>query len=187
MSSPSARNLPDAAMPIYEFYCETCHRLFRFLSRTVEVERRPACPRCGRERLERRPSTFAVSRGRREPDGAGPPGAGDARLEAALAALAGEAERLPDDDPRAAARMMRRLFETAGLPVGEGMEEALARMESGEDPDEVEAQLGDALDDFGDGVGGAGEADDAPGGARRLALLRRRMLPPAVDDRLYEM
>ncbi len=174
-------------MPIYEFYCETCHRLFRFLSRTIEVERRPACPRCGRAPLERRPSTFAVSRGRREPEDGGPPAAGDARLEAALASLASEAERLPEDDPRAAARMMRRLFETAGLPVGEGMEEALARMESGEDPEEVEEQLGDALDDLGDGAEGEGGAGGAPGGSRPLARLRRRMLPPAVDDRLYEM
>ena len=170
-------------MPIYEFYCAPCHRLFRFLSRSVDVATRPACPRCGHAPLERRPSTFAVSRGLRELDDGGPPGPDDARLEAALASLAGEAEGLPEDDPRAAARMMRQLFEKAGLPVCEGMEEALARMEAGEDPDKVEEQLGDALDDFDEGAAGAGPTR----GARRLARLSRRMLPPSVDDRLYEM
>lgn len=174
-------------MPIYEYYCAPCHRLFRFLARSVDVKTRPACPRCGLAKLERRPSTFAVSRGLREPEGGGPAGPDDPRLEAALAALAGEAEGLPEDDPRAAARMMRRLFETAGLPVGEGMAEALARMEAGEDPDKVEEQLGDALEGFDDGAE-AGSADEgAARGARRLARLSRRMLPPAVDDRLYEM
>jgi hypothetical protein len=69
------------------------------------------------------------------------------------------------------------------------MEEALARMEAGEDPDKVEEELGDALDGLGDD---ALPGEDAAGGgaargARRLAGLRRRMLPPAVDDRLYEM
>jgi len=174
-------------MPIYEFYCAPCHRLFRFLARSVDVETRPACPRCGHARLERRPSTFAVSRGLREPEGGGPSGPDDARLEAALAALAGEAGSLPEDDPRAAARMMRRLFETAGLPVGEGMEEALARMEAGEDPDKVEEQLGDALEGFDDGTESGSAGDGTALGVRRLSRLSRRMLPPAVDDRLYEM
>ncbi len=175
-------------MPIYEFYCAPCHRLFRFLARTVDTATRPACPRCGHAPLERRPSTFAVARGLREPDGGGPPGPDEARLDAALAALASEAESLPEDDPRAAARMMRRLFETAGMPVGEGMEEALARMEAGEDPDAVEEQLGDALEGFDDAAGADGEAaGGGASGARRLARLSRRMMPPAVDDRLYEM
>ncbi len=175
-------------MPIYEYYCAPCHRLFRFFARAVDTTTRPACPRCGHAPLERRPSTFAVSRNRREPEEGGPAGPDDARLEAALAALASEADRIPEDDPRAAARMMRRLFETAGLPVGEGMEEALARMEAGEDPDAVEEQLGEALEDF-DDVAGAGEtaAGGSLSGARRLARLSRRMLPPAVDDRLYEL
>jgi putative FmdB family regulatory protein len=174
-------------MPIYEFYCAPCHRLFRFLSRSVDVATRPACPRCGHAPLERRPSIFAVSRGLKEPEAGGPPAMDDPRLEAALASLAGEAESLPEDDPRAAARMMRRLFETAGLPVGEGMEEALARMEAGEDPDKVEEQLGDALDGFDEGAEAGTAGEGTAGGARRLARLSRRMLPPSVDDRLYEM
>jgi hypothetical protein len=67
------------------------------------------------------------------------------------------------------------------------MEEALARMEAGEDPDKVEEQLGDALDGFDEGADAGTAGEGTAGGARRLARLSRRMLPPSVDDRLYEM
>ena len=68
---------------------------------------------------------------------------------------------------------MRRYFESSGMPIGDGMDEALRRLAAGEDPDEVEADLGDAL-----------EADDRPGGMRRK---RRRGRPPAVDRELYDL
>lgn len=168
-------------MPIYEFYCPDCHRIYRFLSRSVDTTRRPDCPRCGHRALERRPSTFAVSRGRKGEGAEGGPAGDDARLEAALAALADEAESLPEDDPRAAARMMRRLFDASGMPVGEGMEEALRRMEAGEDPDEVEEEMGDLLDDLDVSPGEAGAA------APRLARWRRRYLAPSIDETLHEM
>ena len=35
-------------MPIYEFYCRDCHRVYSFLSRSVAPDRRPPCPKCGR-------------------------------------------------------------------------------------------------------------------------------------------
>ncbi len=42
---------------------------------------------------------------------------------------------------------MRRLFEATGMPVGAGMEEALRRMESGEDPEKIEEEMGDVMED----------------------------------------
>src|SRR5512145_1150123 len=53
-------------MPVYEFYCAECHTIFNFLSRRVNTEKRPDCPRCGRPELERQVSSFAVSKGRPE-------------------------------------------------------------------------------------------------------------------------
>ncbi len=53
-------------MPVYEFYCPDCHRIFNFLSRTVNTEKQPDCPRCGRPRIERQVSLFAISKGRKE-------------------------------------------------------------------------------------------------------------------------
>ena len=53
-------------MPIYEFYCRHCHRVFNFLSRAIDTEKTPACPRCGDAGLARRASAFAISKGRKE-------------------------------------------------------------------------------------------------------------------------
>lgn len=180
-------------MPIYEFYCAECHRIFSFLSRSVDTKKQPDCPRCGRAGLTRRVSSFAISKGRKEEpakpaesDLPGlPPGMDEARLEQAMATLAREAEGLDEDDPRQGAQLMRRLFEATGMPVGTGMEEALRRMEAGEDPEKIEEEMGDVMEDP-LGMEGAGEAG-AKEPRRTLAGLRRRMLPPSVDPELHEM
>jgi hypothetical protein len=70
----------------------------------------------------------------------------EARMEKAMAMLAGEADRINEDDPRQAANLMRRLSEATGLNLGPGMEEALRRMERGEDPEQIEAEMGDLLE-----------------------------------------
>ena len=38
-------------MPIYEFYCPHCHRVFNFLSRAVNTDKTPDCPQCPIEDL----------------------------------------------------------------------------------------------------------------------------------------
>lgn len=169
-------------MPIYEFYCQDCHTVFQFLSRSVGTERRPDCPRCGRKGLERRPSSFAVSKGRSEPEAAPPAGPDEDRLEKAMMALAEDPqalEAMDGEDPRAAARFMKRLYDTAGLPMTSALEEAIRRMEAGEDPEEVEADLGSALDED-PLLGEAGAEGPAKGP-------RRRFLPPRRDPELYEL
>jgi putative FmdB family regulatory protein len=166
-------------MPIYEFYCRDCHTLFSFLSRAVDTSRSPACPSCGRTPLERRASAFAVSRGRPEPAAAGSePDLDDARMERAMAELAREAEGVGEDNPRAMARLMRRFYEGSGLRMGSGMEEAMRRMEAGEDPDAIEREMGDVLEDEDPFAGG-----DEPA----LERLRRRLRPARIDTTLYEM
>lgn len=170
-------------MPIYEFYCADCHRLFSFLARSVNTAAQPACPRCGRAEIARRPSAFAISKGRPERDtGSGEAddpfaGVDDARLEHAMQALASEVETLDENDPRAQAQLVRRLFDATGLPVQGGLAEALRRLEAGEDPDTVEAQMGDVL-----------EGQDLTGATPRRTLSGlRRHLPPSVDPALYEL
>ena len=59
--------------------------------------------------------------------------------------LAGEADTINEDDPRQAAQLMRKLTRMTGLDLGDGMEEALSRMEQGEDPEKIEAEMGDLL------------------------------------------
>ena len=106
----------------------------------------------------------------------------------AFASMGGELEGLDDNaDPRQAARLMRRLFDSAGLKLGTGMAEAIRRMEAGEDPDAIDAELGEVLekeDPF---------AAQAPGQtasattADRMRRLRRDLLPAARDDRWYPL
>lgn len=167
-------------MPIYEFYCPDCHVIYNFLSRRINTTRKPECPRCGRPRLDRKPSTFAISKNLEE--GADDPLANmdESRLEQAMASLASEADGLDEDDPRQAARFMRKLYDAAGLEAGPNMEEALRRMEAGDDPDEIEAELGDVLE----------EEDPFAGGATagaKVKALRRRLLPASVDPKLYDL
>src|SRR5687767_1877380 len=161
-------------MPIYEFYCSDCHRLFSFLSRRVETEKRPSCPRCARASLERRVSAFAISKGRAEParpSGATsdlPPGMDEERMARAMESLAGEAEGLDENNPRQAAQLMRKMFESTGLPMGGEVQEAIRRMESGEDPERVEAEMGDVLETALAGATGESAGERAPVVARRL-------------------
>ena len=167
-------------MPIYEFYCSDCHVVFNFLSRRINTSKKPGCPRCGKGKIPRKPSTFAISRQMEESDEDPIANMDEDRLERAMASLATEAEGLDEDDPKQAARFMRRLYDAAGLEAGAGMEEALHRMEAGEDPDEIEQELGDVLEE---------EDPFAAGGAKKskLEALRRRLMPARVDPHLYDL
>lgn len=171
-------------MPIYEFYCSECHTVFNFLARSVNTTRRPACPRCGRPRLERKVSAFAISKGRSEADGeAGLPDMDEGRMERAMAALAREAEGMSEDDPRHMARLMRKLYDSAGLPLGGTLDEAIRRMEAGEDPEKIEEDIGDLVEADDPLLGGGAET----GVRRGLDRLRRRLRPPSRDETLYEL
>jgi putative FmdB family regulatory protein len=171
-------------MPIYEFYCADCHTVFNFLSRSPNTRKRPACPKCDRPKLERRVSAFAISKGRDEPVGEAdlPEGFDEARMEQVMSRMAQEIDGVDENDARQVAGMMRKLFDGTGLKLGPGMEEAIRRMEAGEDPDQIEEELGDALEGEEEAMFGPGG-----GGGGGLKVLRRRLSPPAVDQTLYEM
>ena len=178
-------------MPIYEFYCPHCHRVMSFLSRGVNTEKTPACPRCRKPDLSRRASSFAISKGRKEePRPETPPGPDidEARLEKAMEALAGDMESIDENDPKQGAHLMRKLFSATGMPVAAGMEEALRRMEAGEYPEKIEEEMGDVFeqDPFGGLLGGEGGEKDPDAGRKNLGRLRR-MLPPTHDPELYEL
>lgn len=167
-------------MPIYEFYCEDCHTIFNFFSRRINTDKRPACPKCGRPELERQVSLFAISKNRPDSEGDdGMPDLDDEKLEKAMEAMAGEMEGVDENDPRQVGRMMRRLFDATGMKMGAGMEEALRRMEAGEDMEKIEEELGDVLE----------EEDPFAAGNKKGMLkgLRRRFLPPRVDETLYDL
>jgi putative FmdB family regulatory protein len=162
-------------MPIYEFYCERCHTVFSFFSRTVDTRKTPGCPKC-RKPLKRQMSIFAkISRDREEAGSDETPPIDEAKMEKAMEMLAGEAERIGEDDPRQAARLMRKLSDATGLSLGDGMEEALSRLERGEDPDRIEEEMGDLL-----------EGED-PFSVREKGKKGQRRTKPRVDETLYDL
>ena len=166
-------------MPIYEFYCENCHTVFNFFSQRVNTEKRPDCPRCDCSRLERQVSAFSVSRNRAEQGSDLFEGVDESRLEQAIMSMAGELEGLDQDNPQQAARAMRKVMDQAGIELGDSVEEAIGRLEAGDDPDEIEATLGNSFDD-----------DANPFSVKSRSMLgaiRRKYLPPKTDPALYEL
>lgn len=135
-------------MPMYEFYCSDCHMIFTFLSKSVDTRSRPDCPRCGRKGLERQVSAFAVSSGGKEDEvGDGLEGIDESKMESAIEELARESGGMAEDDPRQAARLLRKFAGMTGMKFNGVMEEAISRMEAGEDPDAIESEFGDSMDD----------------------------------------
>jgi putative FmdB family regulatory protein len=133
-------------MPIYEFYCSDCHTIFNFFSRSVNTRKKPTCPKCGRKKLSRQVSLFAFTGKATENGEMDDLPIDESKMEQAMQTLAGEADKIDEEDPRQAANLMRKLTDMTGLKLGEGMEEALARLEKGEDPDQIEAEMGDLLE-----------------------------------------
>jgi putative FmdB family regulatory protein len=134
-------------MPMYEFYCHSCNTIYTFFSKTVNTEKTPDCPACKTSTLTRQVSRFSFtgsSRKDQENDSEFPDlPIDESKMERAMQALASEAENINEDDPRQAANLMRKLTDMTGLKLGDKMEDALSRMEAGEDPEAIEQQLGD--------------------------------------------
>lgn len=166
-------------MPIYEFYCEPCHTIYNFFSPRVNTGKTPFCPNTGcNSLLERQVSLFSISKGRTEEEA--DDGLGDideSKLEQAMMSMAGEVDNLDEDDPKQAARMMRKLFDASGMKLGDNVEEAISRMEAGEDPDKIEQEMGDVLE----------ENPFSSKPKKLLDDLRRKYFPPKVDEHLYEL
>ena len=154
-------------MPIYEFLCTDCNRIYGFHSFKVNTAKVPNCPKCGAEDLQRRPSSFGISSKASDASAQGDqgPDADDPRLQAEMMRFAAEMEHLDENDPKAMARAVRKMTELAGEPVTPAMEEMIRRLESGEDPEKIEEDLGDALegemgDEGGRGMGGVAPTRD---------------------------
>ena len=133
-------------MPIYEFYCEDCNTIFNFFSKSINTRKTPKCPKCKKAKLSRQISLFSISGKSKEDDNMDDMPFDEAKMEQAMTMLAGEAENINEDDPKQAANLMRKLSDMSGLKLGQGMEEALSRLEKGEDPEAIEAELGDIME-----------------------------------------
>jgi len=99
----------------------------------------------------------------------------ESKVMEAMNVLAREADGLDENDPRQAANLMRKLSDMTGLNLGPGMEEALKRMEEGEDPEQVESEMGDLLE------------GEEPFSLKKKAARLSRERPPRVDGKLYDL
>ncbi len=170
-------------MPIYEFYCSENRRIYSFFARSLRfAEKVPRCPDHPKWKLEKMLSSFAITGNREEPKA--DTGGDDAQMDAAMDVMEREFGSIADSDnpdPRAVAKMMRRMGELTGGKMPAQMEEMIARMEKGEDPDKLEEEYGDALGELDDSTS---IGEDAPAGGKRLFRRRRKV---TRDPTLYEM
>jgi putative FmdB family regulatory protein len=128
-------------MPNYQYRCLNCKRRFEIYMTYNEYGQKPvSCPNCGSAEVERRIGRVRFARSE------------DSRLEdfsdpSSLAGL--------EDDPRALARMMRKMSHEMDEDLGPEFEDVVDRLEAGQSPEDIEK----ALPDLGDG-GDLGGADD---------------------------
>ena len=164
-------------MPIYEFACPKCRRIFSFLSRRTQHEKAPTCPKCGNHQLQKEVSRFAMLKGVPEPtaptqgpqgDATALPDVDESRMERAMNEMEQAMNYLDENNPKHMAIMMKKMKEM--MPEGtmpKEMDVAIRRLEQGEDPQKIEEDMGDLFGQLmGDESGGTGGGGGGGGYSR---------------------
>lgn len=160
-------------MPIYEFACPTCRKIYSFLSRRMNPDRNPACPDCGGKQLKKQVTSFAMIRGGQgdesgadagdeEGGGAPLPDLDDPKVAHAMEKMERSLGGLDENNPRELGRMLRQM--QAILPadkVPRDFDRAIRRLEAGEDPDTIEADMGEVFDQWRTGKSAGRKRDDS--------------------------
>src|SRR5467141_1787038 len=100
-------------MPIYEFACPKCRRIFNFLSKRPNPDRPPTCPKCGNKKMTKQMSRFAMSKGLKEPAATGTggeeegemPDMDDPRVMRAMSELERDMEHTDENNPKQMAHL----------------------------------------------------------------------------------
>lgn len=181
-------------MPIYEYYCPDNNTIYQFYAKTLaQGQTVPKCPANPTYRMQKLVSAFAVTKGGTREEapsataGSGGDSADGARMDAAMAAMEREFASVDENDPRAMARMMRRMSEVTGEKIDGEMEEVVRKLEEGADPDSLEDQFGGedsgGNDPYGEGAGGEQGPADPKEPRHRF---RARRMTPRRDPKLYD-
>jgi putative FmdB family regulatory protein len=116
-------------VPLYDFRCKDCQHTFTLAYASVEAMENadPRCPACGSGALSQLITGVSVIASE------------ETRMDrmADPARFAG----LDEDDPRAMGQAMRQMADELGEDLGPEMNEAIGRLEAGEDPASVERSM----------------------------------------------
>jgi len=167
-------------MPIYEFYCPQNNTVYQFLARTLAFrDKVPACPDNPEFQLQKQISRFAII-GKAKEETENDPFAGldDSQMEALMNSMEGELGALDDEnpDPRQLGSLMRKMTDLMGDKTPPELREMVKRLESGEDPEKLEAEFGD--------IGEGGEGDALFSQVKKMIKGARQ---PIRNPKLYEM
>ncbi|MFI5358166.1 MAG: FmdB family transcriptional regulator [Opitutales bacterium] len=178
-------------MPIYEYHCPHNHTIYQFYAKTLaQGQTTPPCPENPAHAMTKLVSSFAITRGGqagepKEAAGAAGDPAEDAKMEAAMNVMEQEFAHTDENDPRAMARMMRRMSELTGDKPDSEMEEVMRKLEEGADPESLEEQLGGGVDEEPGAMPG-GEQGATKDAKERRHRWRALVQPPRRDPKLYD-
>ncbi|HWQ03963.1 MAG TPA: zinc ribbon domain-containing protein [Longilinea sp.] len=129
-------------MPTYEYRCLDCHKRFDiFLKFSEYGVKKVVCPYCLSSNVQRRIGKIRVARSD----------------ESRLASMADPSKLSGlDEDPRALGKMMRDMSHEVGEDMGGEFDEVISRLESGQNPEDIEKEL----PDLGTGSGGGMDDED---------------------------
>ncbi len=103
-------------MPIYEYFCEDCHKKSSFLLLRVSEEIDPFCKACGGKRLKRLISRVSI------------PKSEEKRMEGLLDPS--KFSDLDENDPKSIEKIMKKMGRELGDDFEQSMEEALHESQS---------------------------------------------------------
>lgn len=168
-------------MPIYEFHCPENNTIYSFLVKSMAYQdKTPRCPANPKFGMEKRITGFAFIGTAKDPlEGGGMDDVDDAKMESVMAELEKDMSGFDENnpDPKQMAHLMRKMSNLTGEKLPGEMEDMVRRLESGEDPEALEEEYGDALD---------GDLGEGPEG-EKLRKLHRRLLGPKRDSNLYDI
>ena len=117
-------------MPTYEYRCSDCKKRVSIFQSYEDYGREPVqCPHCGSESLTRLITRVRVLRSE------------ESRLESL--ADPSSWDGLDEEDPRAMARMMRKMGDELGEDLPPEFDEVVDRLEAGESPEDIEQSMPD--------------------------------------------
>ena len=125
-------------MPTYDFICNNCEKRFDIFMTFNEYGKKAVqCIHCESNNVRRRMTKVRIAK------------SDESRMESAADDFSGM-EGI-EDDPKALARMMRKMGGEMGEVLPAEFDDVVDRLEAGQSPEEIESALPDlGLDDSGD-------------------------------------